>query len=415
MHPSYYVHNALHDVNSSIHSIGSYEVQKSVVKNLTTEMAQNVFNAYLKYIEELVAKQTKLEEEALEKVKSETVKKVPTPAVKPVEEPKVEQESTAEAPSVATEDDKANVEEPVAPVQKSKKKEKKKKGKKGGKSESVKQPEPEPVSEAIAEPTTAPEPEPVPEVTTEPTTAPEPEPALAPTPEPVSQSDNKEVSEDEELERMLKEAEQEDTEQAVEKPATRIELINEDGYLQMLFDVRFLGDVLLGKPYDRLSVQSISTGVAPLEQDYVKLVELITKRVDPVNWVDLEKGFSEAVLTCVSNNRLLIPLGISKLLQRTQQRNAMSTPTKSEDSQGTQQSIEYSPIKLCDPGQHFSLLPIPGREVKNKAFSPSNMKNLFEEEEKNQEAKVDEPVQNVSIGRKVFGGVTGSLRSFGFW
>ncbi|KAL0487680.1 oligomeric Golgi complex subunit 1 [Acrasis kona] len=309
-HPSYHVHDALHQVNKHLYRVGAFQVEKSVSRRLAMEMSRKAFDEYSEFVREM-------------------------------ESSKIEQRATAE------------------------------------------QVEQEKQQEQVQE---------------------------------------EEQTEESDFEKMIQE-------QQIEPPGAnqdKNEKVTEDGCLQLMFDVRFLGDILLGKPYDRLSVQAGLSNqmVIGTERAYVNVMESLSKSIDPVTWVIYEKFFNESVNACVMNNRLLVPIPLPKHVQlraRSQGNSAQSTPNSSVLSAvgrlgaagGDAGGSAHTLVKLCDAGQHLNLLPIPGRDLLGGASGSPMTPYVHDFKKENHDDNNDSfAAAPASLGRKVIGG---ALRSIGLW
>lgn len=157
---------------------------------------------------------------------------------------------------------------------------------------------------------------------------------------------------------VLQTSNSDDTINSVQNEAIKL---NEEGYIQMLFDVRFLGDVLLGTSFERLQLKQHSEQLTSYEKCYVSLVELILNQIDPINWEIYEKIFTNILADCVMRNRLFSPLGVA--------RQYMSQQRRKQDNQAELPNIEDSFLKLQNPGTNFSLLPLARKESKQSYAS----------------------------------------------
>jgi hypothetical protein len=293
-HPSYCVHNALHDVNTSIYSIGAFEVEKSVLGELSVQLASNIFTYYNNFLKTTHEKQEKLLAE--HKLREEEQEKKKRARLTTTEEVKQSNET--------------NEDNPVVPQ-----------------SDSV-----------IA-----------------------------------METDDGEQQEQNGGDETKTEADELDNQSETEETKTNpFRLISEEGYLQLLFDIRFLGDILLGSPFEKLQLklQASSDSLSQIEKDYVSLVELVLSHIDLITWETYEKTFVELVTDCVIRNRLFIPVGLSRQYNTT-----IKNKRRRESSIQFAQPEDESYLKLYSNGSHFNLLPIARRETK-PVFSNANIDSV---------------------------------------
>lgn len=162
---------------------------------------------------------------------------------------------------------------------------------------------------------------------------------------------------------------------------TMEKMICEEGFLQILFDVRYLAHVFFGSQltYEKLSLKPPSA-LDSNEKLFVKLGTLILDHIDPINWETFEKAFNISVLQCVNRNLLFTPnLCKTSLLPLTKDQTPLLVGYDSpllvanmspQQQLGISSSDNDAFFKLCKPESiPIHLLPIPKRELRMNYMS----------------------------------------------
>ncbi|KAG2392003.1 hypothetical protein C9374_013488 [Naegleria lovaniensis] len=165
-----------------------------------------------------------------------------------------------------------------------------------------------------------------------------------------------------------------------EGPIPMEKIVCEEGFLQILFDVRYLAHVFFGSQltYEKLVLKSPSS-LDNNEKLFVKLGSLILDHIDPINWETFEKSFNISVLQCVNRNVLFTPnLCKTALLPLAKDQALFVGEAPSSPLASTSPPIGNTPIysssendpsnaffKLCKPEAiTIHMLPIPKRELR---------------------------------------------------
>jgi hypothetical protein len=290
-HPSYCIHSALHNINTSIYSIGAFEVQRSVLKELSYQLASKIFAFYRNFLNSIHQKQKILQEQSnhigdkSDSFMNNTNDQAQTKnGGEAIDSSKNDSEARC-IPNVGQEDN-------------------------GSLNDLSKH------NRANS----------------------------------ISLSENNEISEAE----ILSERNGHD-----DNRNSQTKLISEEGYLQILFDIRFLGEIFIGVSFEKLQLKQHASSsldfMTQIENDYVSLVEIVLSQIDPINWEIYEKAFVALVNECVIRNRLFVPLGTTK---------QYDAKKRKADSSILLELLDDSFLKLCNSGSHFNLLPIARRETK---------------------------------------------------
>ena len=206
------------------------------------------------------------------------------------------------------------------------------------------------------------------------------------------------------------------------------ELINEEGFLQILFDVRYLGSVFLGaqQTYEKLSIkqQSSDNTTDSNEVSFVKLVSLILEHIDPINWETYEKSFNTLVSQSVNRNVLLIPnlcksgLMTASIMPKEFGNESPLSPLSTASVFGEESSSNTNAfLKLCKPdSMTINLLPIPKRENKLRHVSHMGESTSYSfdqgEPYQHESDGTSHPQEPNALGQStVFGSFVGSLQN----
>ncbi|EFC36806.1 hypothetical protein NAEGRDRAFT_82128 [Naegleria gruberi] len=155
-------------------------------------------------------------------------------------------------------------------------------------------------------------------------------------------------------------------EESTESQLSLEEFICEDGFLQLLFDVKYLGYALLGGNQQVIEKLNLKSQLEPNEQLYVKAVSLILSFIDPINWETYEKSFNALVLQCVNRNNLF-----TCNLNKNSSIHGSATNLGGE-SPLTNTTEQDNFVKLVKPETiNIPLLPIPKRDLKSYTLAAS--------------------------------------------
>uniref|UniRef100_A0A7S1NGN3 Conserved oligomeric Golgi complex subunit 1 n=1 Tax=Eutreptiella gymnastica TaxID=73025 RepID=A0A7S1NGN3_9EUGL len=139
----------------------------------------------------------------------------------------------------------------------------------------------------------------------------------------------------------------------------------EEGWLQLLFDVRFLGAVLLQKPHEAIIAQLDSgAALSPEEDTYVQLYRAIEESIDPINWNAYQGPIGTLIFGFLHSVSILLAC-----------HNVEQQPwAKKEKDKEVQKDDRVSLLALAPECDRFPLLPL--LPLNTQASVQSSLRNL---------------------------------------